>query len=127
MSSPDQAKNFPGPDFGTPGAKIVPDSDVKKYLEQAWGFYFNLSEQKGTSDSAREMANFEVLLRDINAHIERGENWKDDDYLVRKIERFVKERFERQIKETAAKGQRPGVMYYEERLKVLLDDLHRKE
>ena len=127
MSSPDQVKNFSNPDNGASGDKMAPGSDIKKYLEEAWSFYFHQNEQKGTHDSAREVADFEVLLRYINAHIERGENWKDDMDLVGSVERFIRERFEKKIKESASKGQQPGVAYYEDRLKVLLEDLHRKE
>lgn len=66
------------------------------------------------------------MLQDINQHINEGKDWREDEYLVGGIERFLNERFGGFISERQNKGDIEGVKYYKERLKNLLEDLRRR-
>jgi hypothetical protein len=120
MYSPDQTKNFQSAGDKETASEKVPNYGVKEYLERASSFYYK-------QDKPKDEAGYLTLLQDINAHVNKGENWKDDEYLVGKIERFINERFENFIAEKQAAADEDGVRYYQERLKLLLEDLCSKE
>lgn len=120
MYSPDQTQNFQSTSNEKSASEKVPSYGVREYLERAASFYFK-------QDKPKEEAGYLTLLQEISAHANKGENWKDDEYLVKEIETFIKERFENFIVEKQAVGDEEGVQYYQERLKVLLEDLSDKE
>lgn len=120
MLNQDQMKNFQSADNEALDSKKVPDYGVKEYLDRASNFYYK-------QDKPKDEVGYLALLQEINVHTNQGKNWKDDEYLVRKIERFINERFENFITEKQANGDKEGVRYYQERLAVLLEDLHRRE
>ena len=119
MHSPEQTRNFQNAGKEKPASEKVPNYGVKEYLERASNYYYR-------QDKPREEAGYLTLLQEINAHINQGKNWKEDRYLVGKIERFINERFENFIAEHQAAGDEEGVRYYQERLKALLEDLRQK-
>jgi len=120
MNSPDQMKNFQGIDNKKTDLEKVPSYGVKEYLERASNFYYK-------QDKPRDEAGYLTLLQEINENVNQGKKWKDDDYLVGKIDKFINERLEKFIAEKQLAGDENGVQYYQERLRVLLDDLHHKE
>lgn len=98
----------------------APAYGVKEYLERAANFYYKKDDPHGE-------APYLVLLQDINNHANRGEDWKRDDYLIARVEQFITDRLGGFIKKKKEEGNEQAAAYYRERLKILLDDLHRAE
>ena len=118
MPNPETTTNFQSAKSETSGTEHkVPGYGVEEYLERASNFYYK-------QDKPKDEAGYLTLLQDINTHKNKGADWRQDEHLVSRVERFIKERFENFITGKQAVGDEEAVQYYQERLNVLLEDLH---
>lgn len=97
----------------------VPKHTVEGWLEKNANFYYN-------ANNPQKETPYIMLLREINGHKNKGANWREDAYLLGKVEDFIKGERKRYVLEKEVKGDGDGAAYYKEYFDNLLNDLLKK-